>query len=65
MSSATKKKSKKKAGERIPPTKPAARDEGPRLIPLPEKHEDTSFGKTSEYYIQLADTLLRNWLRKN
>jgi hypothetical protein len=52
------KKAKKKAVRRIPPTKSAARDEGPRLIPLAEKQEDSP-AKTSEYYAQLAEKLLR------
>ena len=52
------KKPKKKTVRRIPPTTPEARDEGPRLIPL-DKKEDDSPAKTSEYYAQLAEKLLR------
>jgi hypothetical protein len=48
------KKPKKKAVRRIPPTKSAARDEGP----LAEKQGDSP-AKTSEYYAQLAEKLLR------
>ena len=51
------KKPKKKAVRRIPPTKPSARDEGPRLIPLAEKQDTPA--KTSEYYAHLAEKLLR------
>jgi hypothetical protein len=40
----------------IPPTAPAARDEGPRLIPLtPEKRHSSSV----EHYVGLADVALR------
>ena len=42
----------------IPPGKPAARDEGPRLIPLHEKTKDHFLAMTAEYYIALADKLL-------
>ena len=59
------KKRKRKHVRRIPPTFPAARDEGPRLLPLADKHEDASLGKSSEYYIQLAEQLLRTWLMRN
>jgi hypothetical protein len=52
------KKPKKKAVRRIPPTTPEARDEGPRLLPLDEKKEDGP-AKTSAYYAQLAEKLLR------
>jgi len=58
MPSAAKKPKKKKAVRRIPPTTPEARDEGPRLIPFAEKREDGP-AKTSEYYAQLAEKLLR------
>jgi hypothetical protein len=54
----TTKKPKSKPVRRLPPTTPAARDEGPRLIPLAEKREDGP-AKTSEYYAQLAEKLLR------
>ena len=52
------KKPKKKAVRRIPPTTPEARDEGPRLIPLDKKQEDSP-AKTGEYYARLAEKLLR------
>ena len=51
------KKTEKKSIVRISLTKPAARDEGPRLLPSNGKHNDTSLGK-GEYYVQLAETLL-------
>jgi hypothetical protein len=41
--------------ERIPPTAPAARDEGPRLIPLDERSKEPS---RLEHYLELADTAL-------
>jgi len=47
----------------MPPTASSAKDE--RRFPLANKHDDTSLGKGSEYYVQLAGTLLRNWQRKN
>lgn len=39
----------------IPPTEPAARDEGPRLIPLEEHSKEPS---RLEHYLDLADTAL-------
>ena len=47
----------KKAGkiERLPPTAPAARDEGPRLIPLEDRISEPS---RLEHYLDLADTAL-------
>ncbi len=57
------KKTKKKSVDRMPPTASSAKDE--RRFPLANKHGDTSLGKGSEYYVQLAGTLLRNWQRKN
>ena len=39
----------------IPPTEPAARDEGPRLIPLDDRSRETS---RLEHYLELADTAL-------
>jgi hypothetical protein len=41
--------------ERLPPTAPAARDEGPRLIPLDERSKEPS---RLEHYLELADTAL-------
>jgi len=40
---------------RIPPTEPAARDEGPRLIPLDQRLREPS---RLEHYLELADTAL-------
>jgi hypothetical protein len=40
---------------RIPPTEPAARDEGPRLIPLGQPSKEPS---RLEHYLDLADTAL-------
>jgi hypothetical protein len=39
----------------IPPTEPAARDEGPRLIPLDDHSKEPS---RLEHYLDLADTAL-------
>ena len=39
----------------IPPTEPAARDEGPRLIPLGDHSKEPS---RLEHYLDLADTAL-------
>ena len=52
-------KSRRKLVRRIPPTEPAARDEGPRLISLDEHSDDTGFGKSANYYTTLADKLLQ------
>ncbi|HJT70440.1 MAG TPA: hypothetical protein VJ731_09595 [Terriglobales bacterium] len=41
--------------QRIPPTSEAARDEGPRLLPLGERSKDPS---RLEHYLDLADTAL-------
>ena len=41
---------------RIPPTAEAARDEGPRLIPLADRSKEPS---RLEHYLELADTALR------
>ena len=48
----------KKPVRRIPPSKAAARDEGPRLIPLHEKTRDQFLATTAGYYIALADKLV-------
>jgi hypothetical protein len=40
---------------RLPPTSPAARDEGPRLVPLPEPGGEPS---RLEHYLALADSAL-------
>jgi hypothetical protein len=39
----------------IPPEEPAARDEGPRLIPLDDRSKEPS---RLEHYLELADTAL-------
>ena len=41
--------------KRIPPTEAAARDEGPRLIPLDDRSKEPS---RLEHYLELADTAL-------
>jgi hypothetical protein len=41
--------------QRIPPTAEAARDEGPRLIPLAERSKEPS---RLEHYLELADRAL-------
>ena len=48
-------KSRKRDLERLPPTAPAARDEGPRLIPLEEKSKEPS---RLDHYLELADSAL-------
>jgi hypothetical protein len=49
-----KKPKKRKRLPRIPSQAPAARDEGPRLIPLDIKNTEHS----GTYHVQLADILL-------
>ncbi len=47
---------KRKANiERLSPAEPAARDEGPRLIPLEEKAKEPS---RLDHYLELADSAL-------
>ncbi len=41
--------------QRIPPTADAARDEGPRLLPLVDRSKEPS---RLEHYLDLADTAL-------
>jgi hypothetical protein len=41
--------------ERLPPTAEAARDEGPRLIPLADRSKEPS---RLEHYLELADRAL-------
>lgn len=50
-------KPEKKLGkiERLPPTSAAARDEGPRLIPLEDRISEPS---KLEHYLDLADAAL-------
>ncbi|HET7209349.1 MAG TPA: hypothetical protein VFI95_22425 [Terriglobales bacterium] len=53
--------SKKQSGKgrtalkRLPPSAPAARDEGPRLLPLDESGKEPS---RLEHYLELADSAL-------
>lgn len=42
--------------KRLPPTSPAARDEGPRLLPLDDRAKEPS---RLEHYLDLADAALR------
>lgn len=46
---------KRQALKAIPPSEPAARDEGPRLIPLDDRSKEAS---RLEHYLDLADTAL-------
>lgn len=48
-------KKRKTTIERLPPSEPAARDEGPRLIPLDEKAKEPS---RLDHYLELADSAL-------
>lgn len=48
-------KGRKSNLERLPPSAPAARDEGPRLIPLEEKSKEPS---RVDHYLELADSAL-------
>ncbi len=43
--------------ERLPPTAAAARDEGPRLLPLSDKSKEPS---RLEHYLDLADAALED-----
>ncbi|MBV8477962.1 MAG: hypothetical protein JOZ36_14960 [Acidobacteria bacterium] len=52
---AGKAKVRKRRLERLPPSAPAARDEGPRLIPLEEKGKEPS---RLDHYLELADSAL-------
>lgn len=47
-------KAKKKV-KRLPPTSAAARDEGPRLLPLNDRAKEPS---KLEHYLELADSAL-------
>jgi hypothetical protein len=51
----TKLPAKKPKIERLPPTSEAARDEGPRLLPLTDKSKEPS---RLEHYLDLADAAL-------
>ena len=50
-----KNKSRRHTLRPIPSTEPAARDEGPRLIPLDDRSKEPS---RLEHYLELADTAL-------
>ncbi len=54
-------KSRKPGLERLPPSAPAARDEGPRLIPLEEKTKEPS---RLDHYLELADSALGREINK-
>jgi hypothetical protein len=44
---------------RVAASRPEARDEGSRLIPLDNQPEDIGFGKLN-YYLRLADKMLQD-----
>jgi hypothetical protein len=48
--------------ERLPPTSEAARDEGPRLLPLNDKSKEPS---RLEHYLDLADAALEDDAEKD
>ena len=48
--------------ERLPPTSEAARDEGPRLLPLNDKSKEPS---RLEHYLDLADAALEENTEKD
>lgn len=43
----------------IPPEEPAARDEGPRLIPLPDGEPNQEHMGKIQHYMNLADVALK------
>jgi hypothetical protein len=49
------KRQKPRKLQRIPPSQPSARDEGPRLIPLDEPAKEAS---RLDHYLELADMAL-------
>ncbi|MGI9101311.1 MAG: hypothetical protein ACR2IF_02590 [Terriglobales bacterium] len=49
---------------KFPPDAAAARDEGPRLIPLPDKRQADLSGLPRDSYITLADRALELWHKK-
>ncbi len=49
---------RKQAVKPIPPTKPEARDEGPRLIPLEDEDEKMQHAEKLRHYMRLADLAL-------
>ena len=58
------KRSAKKLVQAIPPESPAARDEGPRLIPLPDGDPHQTPGLPplpTDGYASLADNAIRLW----
>jgi hypothetical protein len=62
----------RKRVRRIPPHKPAARDEGPRLLPLTDEATREEHTSRLDYYIQLANSTLASndhpheakWMRR-
>jgi len=59
-------RSRKKRVQRIPPESPAARDEGPRLIPLPDSDPHQTPGlPPNEGYVSLANSAIRLWNKPN
>lgn len=61
---AKRQKSSKKLVTVIPPESPAARDEGPRLIPLPDTERRQTPGLPplpTDGYVALADKAIRLW----
>ncbi len=44
---------------KLPPTAPAARDEGPRLIPLPARNNPNLEPPKVKYYLELAEKVLK------
>ncbi len=49
---------------KFPPDAAAARDEGPRLIPLPDKRQADLSGLPRDSYVSLADRALELWHKK-
>jgi hypothetical protein len=56
MTERSKQKTEPRRLKRLPPSHPAARDEGPRLIPLRDPHIDSW---PLEHYLKLADSALK------
>jgi hypothetical protein len=59
MSSERFKPAENESIRKLPPTDPEARDEGPRLIPLPEQRQLESPVANNRRYIDLADSAIR------
>ncbi len=49
---------------KFPPEAAAARDEGPRLIPLPDSRQAELSGLPRDSYVNLADRALALWHKK-